>query len=78
MLIFKPLVALDKSEIIARAKEMGSYEKSIEPFDDCCSIFAPSNPIIKPRLKYIKNSEENLDIESLVNSAIRNMEIIEV
>ena len=76
--IFKPLIALDKSEIIDRAKKMGSYEKSIEPFDDCCSIFAPSNPIIKPRLKNIKNSEKNLDIESLVNSAIENMEIFEV
>lgn len=78
MLIFKPLVALDKSEIIARAKKMGSYEKSIEPFDDCCSIFAPSNPIIKPKLEYIKKNEENLDIQSLVNSAIENMEIIKV
>ena len=76
--IFKPLVALDKTEIIDRALFIGSYEKSIEPFDDCCSIFAPSNPITKPKLKYIKESESKLDIEALENNAIENMEIFDI
>lgn len=76
--IFKPLVALDKTEIIDRALFIGSYEKSIEPFDDCCSIFAPSNPITKPKLKYIKESESKLDIEELENNAIENMEIFDI
>lgn len=78
LLIFKPLVALDKTEIIDRAIHMGSYEKSIEPYDDCCSIFAPSNPITKPKLKYIKNSEANLDIEKLESEALENMEIFDI
>lgn len=76
--IFKPLIALDKTEIIDRALFIGSYEKSIEPFDDCCSIFAPSNPITKPKLKYIKESESKLDIEELENKAIENMEIFDI
>lgn len=76
--IFKPLIALDKTEIIDRALYIGSYEKSIEPFDDCCSIFAPSNPITKPKLKYIKESESKLDIEELENKAIENMEIFDI
>ena len=76
--IFKPLVALDKTEIIDRALFIGSYKKSIEPFDDCCSIFAPSNPITKPKLKYIKESESKLDIEELENNAIENMEIFDI
>lgn len=76
--IFKPLIALDKTEIIDRALFIGSYEKSIEPYDDCCSIFAPSNPITKPKLKYIKESESNLDIENLENQAIENMEIFDI
>ncbi|WP_049691032.1 tRNA uracil 4-sulfurtransferase ThiI [Anaerococcus jeddahensis] len=76
--IFKPLVALDKTEIIDRALFIGSYEKSIEPFDDCCSIFAPSNPITKPKLKYIKESESKLNIEELENNAIENMEIFDI
>lgn len=76
--IFKPLIALDKTEIIDRALFIGSYEKSIEPYDDCCSIFAPSNPITKPKLKYIKESESNLDIENLENKVIENMEIFDI
>lgn len=76
--IFKPLLALDKTEIIDRALFIGSYEKSIEPFDDCCSIFAPSNPITKPKLQYIKESESKLDIEELENNAIKNMEIFDI
>ena len=76
--ICKPLLALDKTEIIDRALFIGSYEKSIEPFDDCCSIFAPSNPITKPKLKYIKESESKLDIEELINNAIENMEIFDI
>ena len=76
--IFKPLIALDKTEIIDRALYIGSYEKSIEPFDDCCSIFAPSNPITKPKLKYIKESESKLEIEELENNAIENMKIFDI
>ncbi|MDU5559346.1 tRNA uracil 4-sulfurtransferase ThiI [Anaerococcus vaginalis] len=76
--IFKPLIALDKTEIIDRALFIGSYEKSIEPYDDCCSIFAPSNPITKPKLKHIKESESDLDIENLENKAIENMEIFDI
>ena len=76
--IFKPLVSLDKTEIIDRALFIGSYEKSIEPFDDCCSIFAPSNPITKPKLKYIKESESKLNIEELEDKAIENMEIFDI
>lgn len=76
--ILRPLIATDKKDIIEVSEKIGSYEKSIEPYDDCCSIFAPSSPVTKPKLKYIKLSEENLDIEKLENEAIDNMEIIEM
>lgn len=76
--ILRPVIALDKSEIIERSLKIGSYEKSIEPYDDCCSIFAPSKPITKPRIKFIELYEENLDIEMLENKAIENMEIIHI
>lgn len=76
--ILRPLIAMDKKDIIEISKKIGSYEKSIEPYDDCCSIFAPDSPVTKPKLKYIKKSEENLDIEALENEAIRKMEIIEI
>ena len=76
--ILRPLVAMDKKDIIDISYKIGSYEKSIEPYDDCCSIFAPDSPLTKPKLKYIKMSEENLDIEKLENEAIDKMEIIEI
>ncbi|EGC82683.1 tRNA uracil 4-sulfurtransferase ThiI [Anaerococcus prevotii] len=76
--ILRPLIAMDKKDIIEISEKIGSYEKAIEPYDDCCSIFAPDSPVTKPKLKYIEKSEENLDIESLEDEAINNMEIIEI
>ena len=76
--ILRPLIAMDKKDIIEISEKIGSYEKAIEPYDDCCSIFAPESPVTKPKLKYIEKSEENLDIESLEDEAINNMEIIEI
>ena len=76
--ILRPLIGMDKKDIIDISVEIGSYEKSIEPFDDCCSIFAPSSPVTKPKLKFIEKSEEKLDIKSLEEFAISNMEIIEI
>ena len=69
---------MDKKDIIDISLKIGSYEKSIEPYDDCCSIFAPDNPVTKPKLNFIKMSEENLDIEALEEEAINKMEIIEI
>lgn len=76
--ILRPLIAMDKKDIIEISEKIDSYEKAIEPYDDCCSIFAPDSPVTKPKLKYIEKSEENLDIEQLENQAIESMEIIEI
>ncbi len=76
--ILRPLIAMDKKDIIEISEKIDSYEKAIEPYDDCCSIFAPDSPVTKPKLKYIEKSEENLDIEELENQAIDTMEIIEI
>lgn len=76
--IFRPLIAMDKKDIVDLSKEIGSYEKSIEPFDDCCSIFAPDNPLTKPKLHYMKMSEEKLDVDRLVDEALETIEIIKI
>lgn len=76
--ILRPLIAIDKQDIVDKAIKINTYEKSIEPYDDCCSIFAPDKPVTKPKLHYIKKSEENLDIEKLVKETLSNMEIIEI
>lgn len=74
MPIFRPLIAYDKEDIIKISKEINTYDISIQPFEDCCSVFLPKRPLIKPRLEFIKASEEKLDVERLVDEAIANLE----
>ncbi len=74
MPIFRPLIAFDKEDIVKIAKDINTYEISIQPFEDCCSVFLPKRPLIKPRLDFIKASEEKLDVEDLVNKALENLE----
>ncbi len=76
MPILKPLVGMDKTEIMELARQIGTYETSILPYDDCCSVFAPQNPLIKPKLCSIQKSEENLNIEELIEKAFSTMEIL--
>jgi len=68
--ILRPLVTYDKQEIIALAKKIGTYLISIQPHPDCCTVFVPSNPSIKPILKKVEIEEGKLDVDSLVKSAL--------
>ena len=74
--VFRPLIAMDKSDIIDIAQEIGTYDISIVPEEDCCSIFAPKKPITKPKLERIEKSEEKLDIEALIEGAMATIETI--
>ncbi|HNZ82158.1 MAG TPA: tRNA uracil 4-sulfurtransferase ThiI [Sedimentibacter sp.] len=76
MPVLKPLVGLDKSEIIERAREVGTYETSILPYDDCCSVFAPKHPLTKPKLENIKKSESKLDVAELIEKVYATIEIL--
>lgn len=76
MPILKPLVGLDKDEIIKIARDIGTYETSILPYDDCCSVFAPKHPLINPKLDNIKRSESNLNVEELIEKVYSSMEIL--
>ena len=76
MPILKPVVGLDKTEIIEIAREIGTYETSILPFDDCCSVFAPKHPLINPKLESIVRSESNLNIEELIEKVYSTLEIL--
>ena len=73
--ILRPLINMDKSDIIELAKMIETYDISIEPYDDCCSFFAPDRPVTKPRIHDIVREEENLDIDALVKEAIGSMDI---
>ena len=74
----RPLIAMDKVEIMDKAEEIGTMETSIEPYEDCCTVFLPKHPSTKPRLDRILESEKALDVEGLVDAAAASEEIIEI
>ena len=76
--VFRPCIGMDKSEIIEISQKIGTYETSILPYEDCCTVFLPKNPVIKPRLDKAKREEIRLDIDGLIENALANLEIIEI
>lgn len=73
--VMRPLIAMDKTEIMDRAREIGTFETSIQPFEDCCTVFLPKHPVTQPKLERIVESESRLDVEALVNAAVESAEI---
>ena len=77
--MFRPLIGLDKDEITNIAKKIGTFEISIEKFEDCCSLFSPKNPKINPILRFVENEELKLDnMDDMINEAIQNAEIVSI
>ena len=74
--ILRPLIGLDKQEIINRAQEIGTYDISIQPFEDCCQVFVPTHPVTRPELTDIEKIEEKLDLDQKLLEAIENAEKI--
>jgi tRNA uracil 4-sulfurtransferase len=74
--VFRPLIAADKTDIMDIAREIGTYDTSILPYEDCCTIFVPKHPKTKPRVDLIRKSESVLNIEELVNKAIEGTEVV--
>lgn len=74
--ILRPLIGLDKQEIINRAQEIGTYDISIQPFEDCCQVFVPTHPVTRPELSDIDKIEEKLDLDQKLLEAIENAEKI--
>lgn len=75
--VLRPLIAADKVDIIEIAKKIDTYETSILPFEDCCTVFLPKRPVTKPKLEKILKSEGRLDVERLVKEAIETVTIEE-
>lgn len=78
MPVLQPLIGMDKIEIINRAQEIGTYETSILPYEDCCTVFTPKHPTTNPRRENIIKSENRLDVEALIEDAMEGIEKIEV
>lgn len=74
MPMLRPLIAFDKLDIIEISKKIDTYETSILPYEDCCTVFLPKYPAIKPNLERVKRAESKLDIEGLINEAFKKVE----
>ena len=76
--VFRPLIGMDKEEIIATAREIGTFDKSIEPYEDCCTVFLPKYPVIKPKPELIRAAESKIDYETLISAALDSVEVIKL
>ena len=72
--VFRPLIGTDKSEIVELARRIDTFDISIEPFEDCCTIFTPKHPRTKPILYFVESGEEAIDGAALLEEALRNLE----
>ena len=78
MPVMRPLIAMDKVDIMDKAREIGTYDISIQPYEDCCTVFLPKHPVTKPKLDRIEASESALDVQALVDASVASEEIIEI
>ncbi len=80
MPVYRPLIAFDKKDIVSIAKQIDTFETSIQPFEDCCTIFVAKHPVTKPSLKTIRYSEQNLEekIDELFDEALKTVEVIPI
>lgn len=76
--VLRPLIAFNKEEIINIAKDIDTFETSIMPFEDCCTVFLPKFPIIKPKIKEAEREENKINLEELINFVVDNIEVIEL
>ena len=74
--VLRPLISFNKEEIINIAKEIGTYQTSILPYEDCCTVFLPRNPIIKPKIKDAEHEEGKINLDYFIEEVVKNIEII--
>ena len=74
--VFRPLIGFDKQDIMDVAHKIGTYEISIQPYEDCCTVFLPKNPVTKPKLEKVLREEAKLDIDALLNESLASEEIM--
>ncbi len=78
MPVFRPLIGLDKDEIIKVSRKIDTFDISIEPYEDCCTVFTPKHPKTKPQISIIEAAEQALDIDGLIDRAIENTKIMNI
>ena len=78
MPVFRPLIGFDKMDIIEISHKIGTYQTSILPYEDCCTVFLPKHPVTKPKLHIIERAEQKLNIDELIEQAIENIELVQL
>lgn len=78
MPVFRPLIGMDKDEIVVISRKIGTFDTSIEPFEDCCTVFTPKHPRTRPVLKYVKQAEEILDIDGMIDRAMGSLKLTKI
>jgi thiamine biosynthesis protein ThiI len=78
MPVFRPLIGFDKEEIVTIAKKINTYETSILPYEDCCTVFVPEHPVTKPTVTGIRRSEAKVDFTAMIEEALKNTEVVMV
>ena len=78
MPVIRPVACMDKLEIINIAKQIDTYDISIQPFEDCCTIFTPKNPVTKPTIHRAERLESRFDFEKLIDECVENTKFIDV
>ena len=78
MPVFRPLIGFDKDDIIEKAQRIGTFETSIRPYEDCCTVFVPRHPVTKPKVETIRKSESAVDFGPMIDTAIDAMETITI
>lgn len=76
--IIRPLVAFDKCETIDIAKKIGTFETSIQPFEDCCTVFLPDSPVVRPEFYKVKREQDKLDFDAILDRAMQSIEVVEI
>ncbi len=76
--VFRPLIGMDKDEIVTISRKIDTFDISIQPYEDCCTVFTPKHPRLKPVLSEVEAAEEALDTEALIKRAIEGMRLIEI
>jgi len=76
--ILRPVVGMDKEEIVQIARRIGTFETSILPYEDCCTVFTPRHPRLRPVLGELEAAEAALDVEGLVKAAVDGIERVQV
>lgn len=78
MPVFRPLIGMDKDEIVKISRKIDTFDISIQPFEDCCTVFTPKHPITRPKLKFVKSAESNVNWDEIIERALESLKYTKI